>query len=304
MQGVEPLSGSRAILLRHNRARAGGAVYVECSDMGSICTETFSKDNTIGALPQLPKVEFAGNAASFYGNAVALKAVSMAWHEQGNTSIIELVPGEQPLSLAVKLFDSQGNLVKGSEDIIEVLICPVSAVECTVSSASIPAINQGFNPLTGLSSIEAAVECNTVSKMEMVTEMSFQIRVIGAEYIPRVSGRILCKMCKTGQRLITHDSRGTWSCEECGPGTYNVNPFTGECFPCPLTAMCVHGVPIFQAATVKGEIELSGLPKDGGKEATRKVTDTNKCLPQPDIPPPSVIRDPISISVFDCVSAS
>ena len=28
VQGVEPLSGSRAILLRHNRARAGGAVYV------------------------------------------------------------------------------------------------------------------------------------------------------------------------------------------------------------------------------------------------------------------------------------
>ena len=46
-------------------------MYVECSDMGSICTETFSKDNTIGALPQLPKVEVAGNAASFYGNAVA-----------------------------------------------------------------------------------------------------------------------------------------------------------------------------------------------------------------------------------------
>ena len=254
MQGVEPLSGSRAILLRNNRARVGGAVYVQCSDIGSACTEAFGAGNKIGALPHLPKVEFSGNAASSYGNTVATKAVSMVW--QGNTSILELVPGQQPLSLAVKLFDSQGSLVKGSEDIIEVLICPVTAVECTVVSASIPPINQGFNFLTGLSSIEAAVECDAISKVEMVTEMSFQIRVIGAEYIPRVSGRILCNMCKTGQRLITHDSRGTWSCEVCAPGTYNVNPFTGECLACPSAAVCLHGVPIFEASKATGTIEM------------------------------------------------
>ena len=91
VQGVEPLSGSRAILLRHNRARAGGAVYVECSDMGSICTETFSKNNTIGALPQLPKVEFTGSQASFYGNALATQPASMRLHEKVSCGV-EIVP--------------------------------------------------------------------------------------------------------------------------------------------------------------------------------------------------------------------
>ena len=91
VQGVEPLSGSRAILLRHNRARAGGAVYVECSDMGSICTETFGENNTIGALPQLPKVEFTGSQASFYGNTLATQPASMRWHEEGPGGV-EIVP--------------------------------------------------------------------------------------------------------------------------------------------------------------------------------------------------------------------
>ena len=36
VQGVGPLSSSRAILLRDNSARAGGAIFVECKDMGSI----------------------------------------------------------------------------------------------------------------------------------------------------------------------------------------------------------------------------------------------------------------------------
>ena len=48
VQGVGPLSGSRAILLRNNRARAGGAVYVECSNMGRPCAEAFNASNKIG----------------------------------------------------------------------------------------------------------------------------------------------------------------------------------------------------------------------------------------------------------------
>ena len=48
VQGVGPLSGSRAILLRNNRASAGGAVYVECSNMGRSCAEAFNASNKIG----------------------------------------------------------------------------------------------------------------------------------------------------------------------------------------------------------------------------------------------------------------
>jgi len=87
VQGVGPLSGSRAILVRNNRAGAGGAVFAECTNIGASCTEAFGDDNKIGALPQLPKVELAGNSASAYGNNVATKATTMLYHEGANSSI-------------------------------------------------------------------------------------------------------------------------------------------------------------------------------------------------------------------------
>ena len=266
VQGVGPLSSSRAILLRDNSARAGGAIFVECKDMGSICTESFGEGNKIGALPDLPKVEFARNSASSYGNTLATKAVSMVWHDQPNTSLIDLVPGQQPLSLTVQLVDSQGNFVKGSKDIIEVLVCPTTGNEdvCTFSSASLPAVNQGFDPLTGLSVIEVAVECTTMGSQMM----SFQVLVIGATYIPMISGRIQCNMCTKGQRMVRHASRDTWSCERCVTGTYNVEPLTGKCLVCPSSAACVNGIVLFEASSVRGTIEME--LDDGMRDETAR----------------------------------
>jgi hypothetical protein len=255
VQGMGLLSGSRAILVRNNRARAGGAVFVECSNIGVSCTEAFGDDNKIGALPQLPKVELAGNSASAYGNNVATKATTMLDHEGANRSIIELVPGQELLSVAVKLYDSQGSLIKGSDDIIEMIICPDLKGACTALSASLPAGTQGFNSETGLGNIQASVECALAGQVRMST-MLFSIRVVGADHIDKISGRVLCNMCKIGQRMITHTSRGTWSCTTCLPGTYNVEPLTGVCFVCPSSATCVNGVPIFGASTAMGVIEM------------------------------------------------
>ena len=152
VQGVGPLSGSRAVLVRNNRARAGGAVFVECTNVGAVCAEVFSEDNKIGVLPQLPKVEFSGNAASSYGNNIATKATTMLNHDGGNRSIVELVPGQESLAVTVKLYDSQGGLVKGSEDIIEMVICPIStgtagAFECPCMTALAPAVRAALEGL-------------------------------------------------------------------------------------------------------------------------------------------------------------
>jgi hypothetical protein len=230
-------------------------VFVECTNIGVSCAEAFGNDNKIGALPQLPKVELAGNSASAYGNNVATKATTMLYREGANRSIIELVPGQELLSVAVKLYDSHSSLIKGSEDIIEMIICPDSKDACTALSSSLPAVAQGFNSQTGLSNIQAAVECALTGRVRMST-MLFSIRVVGADHIDKISGRVLCNMCKKGQRMITHTSRGTWSCETCLPGTYSVEPLTGVCFECPSSATCVNGVPIFGASTAMGVIEM------------------------------------------------
>jgi len=262
VQGIGNQSSSRAVLLRHNKARAGGAVFVECQDLGSKCTEAFSDANKIGALPLLPKAEFTNNTASIYGNTITTKPFRMelrqrelltvvdlsetvcqhsfvghftylqqfdgrpayanadgsrflyhfssqtqwclsailgstdvtaytttnawdvnhidtVWQEWCNGAwtpstlvlqisiILKLVPGQQMLSLAVMLFDRQATLVKGSDDIIEVLICPITSDVCDLSSASVPAINQRFDSLTGLSNIQAAVARNATPASEL-----------------------------------------------------------------------------------------------------------------------------------------
>jgi len=278
VQGIGPLSSSRAVLLDHNTARAGGAVYVECHDMG-ICTEVFAETNKLGALPLLPKIEFTGSKSSAYGygNFLATTPSRLQWHQKDNSSIV-LVPGQQPLALSVKLFDSvglpDGTLVIGSEHVVELLICPVTGVAdvCTFSSASIPALNAGFHPDTGFSNIQQAVECAVGD-----IEMSFQIRVLGAEHIGKITGRISCTHCDAGQRRVLHDARGTWSCETCGPDTYiSANPVSqaesGICLACPPSAACVNGAPpIFGASKVTGEIEMELPDASNGDYVIRQA---------------------------------
>jgi len=183
--------------------------------------------------------------------------------------IVKLIPGQQMLSLAVMLFDRQDTLVKASDDIIEVLICTITSDDCDLSSASVPAINQRFDSLTGLSNIQAAVEC--VMKH---TEMMFWISIVGADYIyknPKIFGCMRCTQCDTCQRIVVHDSRGTWNRETCGLDTYSANNVnrteSGECFACPPSAKCINGVPIFGALKVTGEFEIE-LPEGSDGDYT------------------------------------
>lgn len=128
VQGIGPLSGSRAILLRNNGARAGGAVYVECSDIGSLCAAAFDITNKIGALPHLPKVEFTGSRASMYGDTIATHPASTRWYEW-SPDAVKIVPSRasqctdeaaqssssayQQLVAAVQPLDSFGSLARG-----------------------------------------------------------------------------------------------------------------------------------------------------------------------------------------------
>jgi len=280
LQGVDIMSSSKAVLLSNNQAGVGGAIYVKCQDIGTQCSQVFGDANVIGALPALNKVDFTDSTATIYGDRIATKAASLHWHGISNRSIVMLTPGQEPLSLIVKLFDSQGNVVRGSDDAIELLICPVisSEDECTFASSSVPPINKGFDPLTGLSNIEAAVECGVSSSASaqeragsmhtiVNTEMVFQLRVIGAEYIPKLSGRIHCNQCQTGQKKILNQVTGTWYCQQCQTGTYILNPNIDlYCQPCPIGATCMNGrPPIFHAVKVSAEIgmEVSVESNDG-----------------------------------------
>jgi len=172
--------------------------------------------------------------------------------------------------LAVMQFDRQETLVKASDNIIELLICPITSDVCDLSSASVPAINQRFDSLTGLSNIKAAVEC-----VMGHTEMMFWISIVGADYIPEIFGRMRCTQCDTGQRIVVHDSKGTWNCETCGLDTYSANHVSqtesGQCLACPPSAKCINGVPIFGASKVTGEFEIELLEGCDGDYTIREA---------------------------------
>jgi len=72
--------------LGHNTTSAGGAIYVECQDLGT-CAEVFAEYNTNGVLPHLPKVKFTGSKSSAYGNFVAKKLSRMEWNHNDGSSI-------------------------------------------------------------------------------------------------------------------------------------------------------------------------------------------------------------------------
>jgi len=89
------LSTERAILFHYNVAgSAGGSVYIECSSIGLVCDLSFGAYNKIGALTSLPKAEFRGSSAEFYGDNVATKARRMSWEDQDSIERLHESPAQ------------------------------------------------------------------------------------------------------------------------------------------------------------------------------------------------------------------
>ena len=227
LQGFDALSGSRAVLFHGNKAKGGGAIYVECEDMGRRCEETFDGKNELGVLPLLAKAEFTGNMALLFGNDIATRPASM----RVNTSGLELAPGIQPLVMTVEIFDFYGHPVIGSDDIVEVLICKDNA-GCSSASALAAISNHRF--VSGISEVQESFQC-----AEGQEDVSYQVRIVGASHISAYSGRVHCKSCPIGYRrwLRQNQDEETWECLPCLPTTYVIDQ-NGPCLQCPIGGNC------------------------------------------------------------------
>ena len=107
IKGMGPLSGSRAILLRNNSAQAGAAIFVNCSSIGAICRAVFSGNNSLGALPGVPRMDFAGGKASLYGDSVATQASGLRWYGQ-SPDRLKVVPTQYALPPGGNLLPATG----------------------------------------------------------------------------------------------------------------------------------------------------------------------------------------------------
>ena len=115
-----------------------------------------------------------------------------------------------------------------------------------------------------VSTVEAEVECAFGQSL-----MSFQIRVIGADYISKMQGRLACRECQTGQKRILRAA--TWVCETGDVGSYNINPSSDTCLACPPSATCHYGAPLFGASKISASVEMELPDDDSSDDTVREV---------------------------------
>ena len=152
VEGMSLLSSSKTVWFQDNLAQAGGAIFVKCIHLG-MCEQTFSSANVIGSLPLLPKAGFEANKGQLYGGNIATIAATVKFGKGNDVFNIELIPGQQTLSVAFLLYDALDTLVIGSSDLVETLICQVSEYDCGTSTTMVPPQYQGFDAVTGLGAL-------------------------------------------------------------------------------------------------------------------------------------------------------
>ena len=71
---------------------------------------------------------------------------------------LEQVPGQDTLSLDIRLYDDTDSLVRGTSDVVEVRFCRISGT-CSTKDAIMPSAYFGFSQSTGVATVEARLEC-------------------------------------------------------------------------------------------------------------------------------------------------
>ena len=264
VQGIGPLSGSRAILLRHNQAQSGGAVYVECHMMGAECRKAFDANNTIGALPDLPKVEFTGSYSSFYGDKLATQPASMTWLPKSPEDL-EVVPSRLLkscdtslagsgvpanaallLTFAVQPFDDLGSGVRGVDDNVQIRLCSTTG-KCNQHSALLPVTFLPLNPSTGVASASLQVECARGEE-----SVAVEVSLAGFVDVPRLRALVRCGKCRAGESKTEDSTTGTWFCRPCSANQYVSDPNNAahSCQDCPAGGTCSDGSFIANSGSV------------------------------------------------------
>lgn len=150
---------------------------------------------------------------------------------------LNLIPGQDTLSLEILLYDDTGTRVRGTSDVVEVRICHTSGI-CSTKDALIPSTYFGFDQETGIAHVETRVEC------PFGVDTSFvEVVLVGSDFVPALHGNIRCGACQAGQRQLSRkagDVSTSWWCDKCLPTTYIIDRF-GPCRMCPKGATCPDG---------------------------------------------------------------
>ena len=255
LQGIGPLSGSSAILMRNNRAQTGGAVFVDCMHVGIDCVNVFGANNTIGALPAVPKLEMTGSLSFKYGDWIATQPASIEWYPKSpHASVLvpsksgsQYIQSQSVLALEIDVarqvifgllpYDSFGSVARGIGDVVEVRVCAAEG-ECSKSTALMPVAFVPLDDQSGASSWSLKLECAIGAEA-----VALEVALLRYESVLPLRAIIQCGRCRSGESRTVDTIRGTWFCQPCGADQYVSDPnnIAHSCQDCPIGGSCHEG---------------------------------------------------------------
>ena len=156
LDGVGPLSGTRASLFADNRAeKGGGALFMACNAFNSACLNAFAASNAAGFFPSLPKHEFTRNVAGYGDDLASDPALLLFLH---GTQELMVVPGQQQLVFELEFLDSLNTRCKHVDAVVQIVVCRETDT-CTKHAAVSAVTFHDAAWETGLFSISQVFHC-------------------------------------------------------------------------------------------------------------------------------------------------
>ena len=251
-------AASKQVLFSDNKAEiAGGAVYIECQDLGDACIDAV---NITVALPMIignpPRIYLKGNSAGGWGGDLATAPAKIDFSAKLETArntrnasgtggirrssmqLPQYIPGQQALNFSVILYDNRSEVVRGSDSVVRVRVCgSVAAGGCSDDASSlVPVPFIPFDPSSGMCTVSGGSPMVCAQDSDSV---DVQFSVAGSS-IPELVTRVGCRPCPKASSRQVNNVQGSWKCVACLKDQYvmdNNNP-AYACNNCPVGAVC------------------------------------------------------------------
>ena len=218
-------------------AGAGGAVFVQCSSIGSKCESILSKQLGLPTANKqlLPKISFESNRAALYGDVIATLPKSFSLDLTQGPLPTAFVPGIDPLGTSVSLQDDQGSTVRSSDFICRSRVCAFPLAGCGDQDSLVTPEFHSMDATGRFKVHQALVPCSKRS-----SAVTLQISLVLYDQVLLSTSSIECLPCMSGQSRMEDSRQDEWYCVACAKNQYILDPNNPSysCQDCPIGATC------------------------------------------------------------------
>ncbi len=213
-----------------------------CSHISEICSSVLksrlgfplllsSTEGAAGNRSSLePKIRFEANHARWFGSNLATQPAQLKIIDYSitmsdmnyrvtNSSVFELVPGQDKLSLTVCILDNQFNVINGLDYTCRMLFFTAGTVNCNEESSLLPSAYFSMDYISGVFQIgEFSLVCPFGRKNVIV-----QVSLVAQDSLLDAFS-VSCKPCSVGHSITLGADGRVWWCSRCNPNQYVLDP--------------------------------------------------------------------------------